>query len=81
MRKATEEWRPLKVIGSTVKALRTARGLTQGQLAARAAMHENYVWGIENGLRNVSAINLLSLSPLRFKSIPANFGGSSRSPI
>jgi len=62
MRKTTEEWRPLKVIGSTVKALRTAQGLTQGQLAARADMHENYVWGIESGLRNVSAINLLHLA-------------------
>jgi transcriptional regulator with XRE-family HTH domain len=25
-------------------------------------MHENYVWGIESGLRNVSAINLLHLA-------------------
>ena len=47
------------MLGNTIRDLRKERGWNQGQLAVRAEVHENYVWGVENGLRNVSAINLL----------------------
>jgi transcriptional regulator with XRE-family HTH domain len=45
-----EDLRPL--FGARVRALRTARGLSQEQLAERADMHWTYVSGVERGVRN-----------------------------
>jgi transcriptional regulator with XRE-family HTH domain len=36
-------------IGSVLRELRTRRGLSQEELAAKAKMHRNYVGGIERG--------------------------------
>jgi transcriptional regulator with XRE-family HTH domain len=52
----------LRVIGSNVRALRTARGLSQEQLAEVADLHRNYISGIECGVRNVSALNLCAIA-------------------
>jgi len=38
--------------GAKVRTLRTALGLTQEQLAERAALHWTYVSGVERGVRN-----------------------------
>lgn len=41
-------------IGKAVKAVRTAQGLTQEDLAARADLHPTYVSDVERGARNPS---------------------------
>jgi transcriptional regulator with XRE-family HTH domain len=41
-------------IGKAIKAIRTAQGLTQEELAARADLHPTYVSDVERGVRNPS---------------------------
>lgn len=41
-------------IGKAVKATRTAQGLTQEELAARADLHPTYISDVERGARNPS---------------------------
>lgn len=41
-------------IGKAIKATRTAQGLTQEELAARADLHPTYVSDVERGVRNPS---------------------------
>jgi transcriptional regulator with XRE-family HTH domain len=51
-----ENWRA--VVGSNVRRLRKAAGLTQEQLAFEAKIDLTYVGGIERGRRNPSVIVL-----------------------
>lgn len=44
------------VIGSNVRALREALGLSQEELAHRASVHVTYLSGVENGHRNPTAL-------------------------
>lgn len=37
------------VIGTVLRELRVARGLTQEELAVKAKMHRNYIGGLERG--------------------------------
>lgn len=41
-------------IGKAVKSVRTARGLTQEDLAAKADLHPTYISDVERGVRNPS---------------------------
>jgi transcriptional regulator with XRE-family HTH domain len=41
-----------KAFGLAISDLRSAQGLTQAQLAARASTHVNYVGDLERGTRN-----------------------------
>jgi transcriptional regulator with XRE-family HTH domain len=41
-------------IGKAVKAVRTAQGLTQEDLAAKADLHPTYISDVERGVRNPS---------------------------
>jgi transcriptional regulator with XRE-family HTH domain len=41
-------------IGKAIKAIRTAQGLTQEELAARADLHPTYISDVERGVRNPS---------------------------
>jgi transcriptional regulator with XRE-family HTH domain len=52
----------LKRLGQRVRELRLAAGLSQEELAERAALHRTYVGGIERGERNVGILNLLRLA-------------------
>lgn len=52
----------LKRFGQRVRELRLAAGLSQEELAERAALHRTYVGGIERGERNVGILNLLRLA-------------------
>ncbi len=52
----------LRAFGSAVRARRTALGLSQEELAARADLHRTYVGDIERGRRNVSLNNIRKLA-------------------
>lgn len=41
-------------LGQAVKAIRTANGLTQEDLAAKADLHPTYISDVERGVRNPS---------------------------
>lgn len=57
---AMQDWR--KIVGSNVRALRIAKGLTQEQLAFEADLDLTYVGGIERGKRNPSLLVMVRLS-------------------
>jgi transcriptional regulator with XRE-family HTH domain len=48
----------LKRFGETVKRLRTQKGWSQEDLAAKCGLHRTYIGSIERGGRNVSLINI-----------------------
>jgi len=48
--------------GQKLRQLRTARGLSQEELAFRARLHRTYVSSAERGERNVSLVNLERLA-------------------
>ena len=49
-------------LGNALREARTARGLSQEQLARDAGLDRTYVSGIERGERNPSLTNLLRLA-------------------
>ena len=50
------------LFGKRVRAVRNAKGLSQESLADNAGLHRSYVWGIENGKRNVSLENIVRIA-------------------
>ena len=49
-------------LGKRVRALRTARGLSQERLGELASIHRTYVGSLERGERNVALINIVRLA-------------------
>jgi transcriptional regulator with XRE-family HTH domain len=49
-------------LGRRVRALRTERGWTQEELAARAKKHPTYIGGIERGERNPTLTVLAAIA-------------------
>lgn len=45
-------------IGSRIRELRTAAGLSQEKLALAANLDRTYIASVENGKRNISIINI-----------------------
>lgn len=45
-------------VGKKIKALRSAKGISQEALAFRCKLHRTYISDIERGLRNVSIKNI-----------------------
>lgn len=52
----------LRLIGQTVREIRTERGMTQQQLADLCELHRTFIISIEKGRQNASAITLLRLA-------------------
>jgi transcriptional regulator with XRE-family HTH domain len=51
-----------KLVGRNFAKLRKERGLTQEQLEARSGFSQQYLSGLENGLRNPTVITLYELA-------------------
>jgi transcriptional regulator with XRE-family HTH domain len=49
-------------LGSAIRELRRASGISQEVLAASCGLHRTYIGGIERGERNVSFANLLRIA-------------------
>ncbi len=45
-------------VGSRIRELRTAAGLSQEKLALAAGIDRTYIASVENGKRNISIVNL-----------------------
>jgi len=50
------------LFGRNLKRVRSAAGLSQEELAARAGLHRTYVSSVERGQRNVSIDNIFALA-------------------
>lgn len=53
---------PKTVFARNAKRLRTAAGLSQEELAARAGLHRTYISSVERGQRNISLENIHALA-------------------
>jgi transcriptional regulator with XRE-family HTH domain len=53
---------PKEIFARNVKRLRTAAGLSQEELAARAGLHRTYISSIERAQRNISLENIFLLA-------------------
>jgi len=67
--------RVLRALGARIRTLRTARALSQEELAGKANLHRTYVGGIERGERNVSVRNLAAIAKALRVPIAALFQG------
>jgi transcriptional regulator with XRE-family HTH domain len=67
----------LKQFGDRIRRLRTARGLTQEQLAELTGFHRTYIGMIERGERNLSLTNIATFAETLELSISEllDFGG------
>lgn len=52
----------LVAIGSRIRAVREARGISQEDFAALAGLDRSYYGGVERGERNVAALNLVKVA-------------------
>lgn len=52
----------LEKFGKHVRAMRTAKGISQEELAFRAGVHRTYLGGIERGERNPSLKNIAAIA-------------------
>lgn len=58
----TEDQRLLQELGNRVRSARKEKGLSQEGLAHLSGLHRTYVSSIERGERNLSVLNLLTLT-------------------
>lgn len=48
--------------GERLRKVRTAKGVSQEALAAKAGLHRTYVSSVERGKRNISLVNIDKLA-------------------
>ena len=53
-----EEQNFLRQLGSKIRELRDAGGMTQAQLAEACGLHRTFIGSVERGERNVAILNL-----------------------
>ncbi|QGN55014.1 helix-turn-helix domain-containing protein [Novosphingobium sp. Gsoil 351] len=51
-----------KLVGSNVRRLRIARGMTQEQYAERSGFSQQYISDLERGRRNPTVVSLFELA-------------------
>ena len=51
-----------KLVGDNVARIRKAYGLTQEALAERSGLSQQYISGLENGLRNPTIVTIYELA-------------------
>ena len=51
-----------KLVGSNVKKIRLAKGLTQEEFAERSGFAQQYISGLERGKRNPSIVSVFELA-------------------
>ena len=52
----------LKLVGKRIRIIREGLGFTQDQMAFKAGFARSYYSGVERGVRNISAVNLIQLA-------------------
>jgi len=52
----------LRLLGLKIRALRESTGMTQDQMANEIGFARSYYSGVERGVRNISAANLIRLA-------------------
>jgi transcriptional regulator with XRE-family HTH domain len=52
----------LKLLGEHIRAIREGQEVTQDQMAFKAGFARSYYSGVERGVRNISAVNLIQLA-------------------
>ena len=57
-----ERYDQLKLLGKQIRAIRENLGETQDQMAFKAGFARSYYSGVERGVRNISAVNLIQLA-------------------
>lgn len=62
MTKPVDRDEVLRELGDAVREARTAKGMSQEELASASALDRTYVGGVERGERNVGFINLVKLA-------------------
>jgi len=63
-----QDWR--RIVGTNIRRLRKARGLTQEEVAFRAKIDLTYMSGIERGKRNPSLLVLARISKALSTDLP-----------
>jgi transcriptional regulator with XRE-family HTH domain len=66
----------LQTIGSTIRDLRDARGMTQAQLAEACGLHRTFIGSVERGERNVAILNLRRIAKSLRVSLAELFAGA-----
>lgn len=51
-----------KLVGANAARIRKERGLTQEALAEKSGLSQQYISGLENGLRNPTVVTLYELA-------------------
>ena len=59
---AMEKDDQLKLLGKQIREIRVNLGETQDQMAFKAGFARSYYSGVERGVRNISAVNLMQLA-------------------
>jgi transcriptional regulator with XRE-family HTH domain len=68
----------LQAIGSTIRDLRDARGMTQAQLAEACGLHRTFIGSVERGERNVAILNLRRIAKSLRVPLAELFAGRSK---
>ncbi len=68
----------LRELGTRIRDRRTARGLTQEQLAAQCELHRTFIGSVERGERNVSILNLRTIARVLRVPLAELFAGASQ---
>ncbi|WP_243549987.1 helix-turn-helix domain-containing protein [Priestia megaterium] len=61
-----------KLFGNTARKLRTKKGFSQEVLAEKTGLHRTYISDVEQGVRNLSLINIIKFCNA-LEISPANF--------